>query len=114
MLPLTGQPAVHCSTTRSRSCVGLPGRSRPPHVVRYVPTPASRRRRFVIGEFQVACCTSSGMPSPVPAASGEVVALPPDKQDVQVLCRSQKTPILLRGVSCHVRRTCALFHVPSS
>ena len=37
-------------------------------------------------------------------ASGAMMAVPPDRHDVQVDCRSQKKLNLLRGVACHVSR----------
>src|SRR5678816_3796933 len=76
--------------------------------------PASSSSLLVVGEFQVICWMSSGEPSPVPAASGDVVALPPEIHEVCVFWRSQKRPILLRGEACHVNRRCLLPHVPSS
>src|SRR4051812_33309820 len=57
MLPLAAQPAVHCSTTRTISRVGFPGISDPPHRLRYVPMPASRRSLLLRGDVQVACWT---------------------------------------------------------
>ena len=75
MLPKFAQSAfVHCSVTPT-SCVKLlPGCSVPPHWLQYVPKPASRSSRFVIGELHVACCTRWPKPLRYVPISGAVVA----------------------------------------
>src|SRR5688572_15150612 len=101
-----------CSVTRIR-LRSLPGRSFPPYQLRYVPTPASSSTRLVAGDVQLACCTRWGKPIVVPAASGEVVDEPLPMQLTQTDVSSQKTPILLREVACHVSLRPSAFHVPS-
>src|SRR5688572_29480989 len=81
MFSLAGHPAVHCSVTRTRSRVALPGISLPPQRVIYVPRPDSRSIRLVAVAVQVACWTRWYSPRPVaflpryPAVSGALVAL---------------------------------------
>src|SRR6266850_5053233 len=75
MLPLSAQPRAHCSTTRTMSREGFPGISEPPHRLRYVPTPASSRRRLVTVDVQVACCTRWPYGWRYVPVSGALVAL---------------------------------------
>jgi hypothetical protein len=57
MFALTGHPALHCSTTRTKSRRSRPGTRLPPKCVSNVPTPASSSSRFVAVEDHVACRT---------------------------------------------------------
>src|SRR6476619_5814625 len=138
MLPLAAQPAVHCSTTRTMSRVGFPGISDPPHRLRYVPMPASRRSLLLTGDVHVACCTRWPYGLRYVPVSGAEVALQdgfddpgapqmissgPDWRHPSVepyqaapwqgCCSSQNTLNLLRGVGCTVRRIAPFRQLPA-
>src|SRR4051794_14305137 len=78
MPPLLAQPAAHCSVTRMRFLVGLPGASCGPHRARNVPIPASSSSLLVAGDCHVTCCTRCTVCS-APLVSGEVVAVRPPR-----------------------------------
>src|SRR5215471_10194344 len=132
MPPLFAQPTMlQPSVTRTTSAVTLSGRRFVPHRERYVPTPASRSRRFVAGDDHVACCTRWKR-CEYPPASGDVVFGLPNTDSntwpldglrqpspcgvhvapLQGCCSSQKMFTLLRELICVVRRPlriCQLF-----
>src|SRR3954454_19384237 len=63
----------------------------------YVPQPASRRMRLVIGDDHFACWMCEGWKSVRPLDSGVEVALPPPMLFEAVYCSDQWTLTLLRG-----------------
>ena len=50
MFPFTGQPAVHCSTIRTKSLVFGSSFARPPHREKKYPNPPSRRNLLLTGD----------------------------------------------------------------
>jgi hypothetical protein len=80
--------------------------------------PASKSRRFVAGDDQVAWVTRSGLYWLSPPASGDMRAgsvmpyvVPSHVR--HTTCSSQKPPILLRLVACQVTRPLMFSHVRS-
>src|SRR5262245_37962018 len=117
MLPFAAHPFAHCSTTRTRSRVGLGVRSKLPTPRKVPPKPASTSSRCVRGDDHLAWATRSGRPR-TPTASGEICcgSERPGVAPVHVrhsACSSQNTLNLLRGVACHVRRALAFSKVRS-
>src|SRR4029079_5426483 len=70
MLPFAAHPLAHCSTTLTRSRVGLGSRSKLPTPKKTPPYPASRSTRSVGGDNHVTWVTSKRRPS-TPTASGD-------------------------------------------
>jgi hypothetical protein len=60
MFPFTGQPAVHCSTIRTKSFVFGFSLARPPHREKKYPNPPSRRNLLLTGDEYVACWNRIG------------------------------------------------------
>src|SRR5688572_19434432 len=117
MLPLSGQPRVHCSITRIRLLVGLGRRSKLPTPKKVLPKAASTSIVLLIGDNHVACTTSRRRPS-TPTASGETRCGSESPGVAPVHVRhsawaSQKTPSRLRRLACHVTRALALSNVRS-
>src|SRR5687768_2466194 len=101
MPPLDAQPPAHCSSTWI-SRRSLPGRSRAFQFDKYVPRPASSSSRFVAVDVHFTFCTRCQLRLK-PPVSGALVGLPAPTL-LLLICSSQKTFTLLRGVTWNVNR----------